>query len=136
MSSTKDQFVNSKETRMNNFLKRALILSLLFTVGCRTVSTDPNAAFSEVQKNVARRTGQIIQWKTDSDEDFAVRTKILKMLKNRLTVEAATRIINPDCRFTRGWAISKWSIPVLKIPMAAKIISAPSNPAEKYSIFP
>ena len=77
---------------MNTFVKGLFILPLLFTLGCSCVSTDPSSAFSEVQKDVVRRTGRVIEWKTNSREDGEVEAKIQQMLKSELTVEQAVQI--------------------------------------------
>jgi cobalt-zinc-cadmium efflux system outer membrane protein len=77
---------------MNNFMKRGLVFSWLFIIGCTPLTTDPRPAFDQVHKNVAQRTGHLIQWKTNTDEDEAVRQKINKMLQSKLTADRALQI--------------------------------------------
>ncbi len=73
-------------------VKGALTLSLVFLIGCQNVSTDPGPAFSEVQRKVSRRNGQLIQWKTNSVEDAAVEARIQEMLEKKLTADRAVQI--------------------------------------------
>ncbi len=61
-------------------------------LGCSSVSTDPRPVFSEVQHQVARRSGHLIQWKTNSDEDAAVRAAVQRMLEKDLTADQTVQI--------------------------------------------
>ncbi len=77
---------------MSNTVKILLVIPVVFFIGCSSVSTDPQPAFSEVQREVAQRSGRLIQWKTNSDEDAAVAAKIQKMLESKLSADEAVQI--------------------------------------------
>lgn len=64
----------------------------LVIAGCQTESTDPRPVFSEVQKDIARRSGLLVHWHTESDEDAAVQARVSKMLEDKLDGDEAVQI--------------------------------------------
>ena len=77
---------------MKNHCKKLTALSLLVVLGCSSISTDPRPAFDDVQENIARRSGQQIQWKRYRQEDDAVDTAIGEMLKQELDDDQVVQI--------------------------------------------
>src|SRR5258708_1758195 len=66
------------------------ILAPLALVGCSSVR--PEAAFQDVQRTVAARTGQNLQWIRDPATNQKVEQKVQSLLTKDLTVEAAVQI--------------------------------------------
>jgi outer membrane protein, heavy metal efflux system len=73
---------------MSKIILFAAIVPLALT-GC--ISTDPKTAFGDVQKNVAARTGQSVQWPEHSSTNDAPKV-IATMLQSNLTAQAAVTI--------------------------------------------
>ncbi|MFI4911312.1 MAG: TolC family protein [Sedimentisphaeraceae bacterium JB056] len=72
--------------------KPLMLILLIYIAGCSDVSTDPSAAFSDIQKDIYGRTGHYISWNTQSKEDKAVEQKVQKMLKGSITADQAVQI--------------------------------------------
>lgn len=72
-------------------MTRATCLLLLLTcVGC--ASLDPELAFQTVRRDVAERTGYLVQWNRGTDADRAVTARIDKLLEQGLTVDQAVQV--------------------------------------------
>src|SRR6266403_1382706 len=66
------------------------ILATIAPLGCS--STRPDAAFLAVQRTVAARTGQNLQWVRDSATNEKVERMAQGLLEKELTVDAAVQI--------------------------------------------
>ena len=67
----------------------ALVIPVLFA-GC--ASTNPQQAFSDVEKTVAARAGTQVQWIRSTKEDEAVARALENLLKRELTADDAVQI--------------------------------------------
>jgi cobalt-zinc-cadmium efflux system outer membrane protein len=65
---------------------------LIYIAGCANTSTDPSAAFSDIQKDIYGRTGHYISWSTGSEEDKAVEQKVHEMLSGVITADQAVQV--------------------------------------------
>lgn len=75
--------------------------SLAFLAGCASVNPQP--AFTDVQKNVADRSGQKTEWARSAPEAAALDEAVQDLLKDDLTPESAVRIAllnNPSLQAT------------------------------------
>lgn len=79
-------------TLMNKIIIGILTLEIVVLTGCSSTSLDPEPAFKEVQTNIAQRSEQLIQWRTNCDEDAAIDKKIQAILENELTADKAVQI--------------------------------------------
>ena len=68
----------------------AIGLAVLVLAGCATVPK--NAGFTDVQRLVADRIGQPIQWNGNTVDDRAVQEEVNRMLMRNLTVDEAVQI--------------------------------------------
>jgi len=68
--------------------------------GC--ASLDARPAFHEVQRGVADRTGELVQWSTGSDEDAAVAAKVRAMLADELTLDETVQVALLNNRRLQG----------------------------------
>lgn len=88
---------------MNRPSTRLLFLALLLTAGLGgCASLDARPAFDEVQRGVADRTGQLVQWNSGSDEDAAVAAKVRTMLADELTLDETVQIALLNNRRLQG----------------------------------
>jgi cobalt-zinc-cadmium efflux system outer membrane protein len=81
-----------------------LVLSALLLggglVGCTPLDARP--AFHEVQRDVAERTGELVQWNSGTDEDAAVAAKVRSMLEDELTLDETVQIALLNNRRLQG----------------------------------
>jgi hypothetical protein len=79
---------------MNSPSTRLVLLALLMAAGMAgCASLDARPAFHQVQRDVADRTGELVQWNTGSDEDAAVASKVRAMLAEELTLQQTVQIV-------------------------------------------
>jgi cobalt-zinc-cadmium efflux system outer membrane protein len=78
-------------------------LALLMAAGMAgCASLDARPAFHQVQRDVADRTGELVQWNTGSDEDAAVASKVRAMLAEELTLQQTVQIVLLNNRRLQG----------------------------------
>ncbi len=89
----------SSRIRFLSAMASLLVLSLALA-GC--ASLDARPAFHQVQRGVADRTGELIQWNSGSDEDADVAAKIRAMLAEELTLDETVQIALLNNRRLQG----------------------------------
>ncbi len=72
-------------------IKPILLITALPLVFAGCTSTNPKAAFDDVNKTVNARTGQSVQWRSDSASN-EIASVIQPLLKTNLTAQTAVRI--------------------------------------------
>jgi len=87
---------------MNRYSTRLLSLALLTAGLGGCASLDARSAFHQVQRGVADRTGQLVQWNSGSDEDAAVAAKVRAMLADELTLNETVQIALLNNRRLQG----------------------------------
>ena len=76
-----------------------LSLGLLVAAALGCVSVPPRGGFSEIEQDVAERTGYELSWQQDAAEDAAIRARVTELLKDVLLPDTAVQIAllqNPD----------------------------------------
>src|SRR5579883_899791 len=76
---------------MMTMIKPILLITALPLVFAGCTSTNPKAAFDDVNKTVNARTGQSVQWRSDSASN-EIASVIQPLLKTNLTAQTAVRI--------------------------------------------
>jgi cobalt-zinc-cadmium efflux system outer membrane protein len=68
----------------------SVLITTVFSGGCSTVPKD--AGFSSVRQTVGERTGQIVQWRSDTADDAAADTAVRQMLAQPITADQAVQV--------------------------------------------
>jgi len=80
----------SQMSAIYRFTGLTVLITLVFATGCSNAPKD--AGFSSVRQTVGERTGQIIQWRSDTAEDAAADTSVRQMLSQPITADQAVQI--------------------------------------------
>ncbi|MFP4053039.1 MAG: TolC family protein [Phycisphaerae bacterium] len=79
----------------------AVVSMLSMLAGCDSLDARP--VFGQVKRDIAERTGQLVQWNTGSDEDAAAQARVAQLLQDRLTLDEAIQVAmlnNPHLQAT------------------------------------
>ena len=75
---------------MRRSIGSALLISIALAAGCSSVPKD--AGFPSVRQTVGERTGQIVQWRSDTADDAAADAAVHQMLAQQITADQAVQV--------------------------------------------
>src|SRR6266498_2792413 len=87
---------------MAKLLLLSTAVSLVF-VGC--TSTNPKAAFDDVSKTVAARTGEEVRWLREDSQSGEIERAVEGLLKTNLTAQSAIAIARLNTSKSRSFAL-------------------------------